>query len=226
MECHRFQGQDGFTRFVHRFDLFLEPARGAHRAKLVVSSYHDWYCRKSRRDPANTANKRFGDRWMSDSDGVGLASVTGVTDIDVFIAGSGIHTCIKAHSDIVGASGIPMECVSANGRVVVAGAVEPERPKAGGRVATAARVISKRIRSVGCVAGATAVRRKRLKTVRRVVVADRIMTERAKPGSRVVVAGGIVIERADAGGCVITSGGIEKKRIRPGRRVEGAARVG
>ena len=58
VERHRVEAKDSFASFVHRCDLFFEPARGADRAQLVSGVDYDWYgVSVVRCLPANLANK-------------------------------------------------------------------------------------------------------------------------------------------------------------------------
>ena len=43
MKRDRFERQDGFAGLIHRFNIFLKPARGADRAELAVEVYDNVY---------------------------------------------------------------------------------------------------------------------------------------------------------------------------------------
>ncbi len=59
MKRDRFECEDGFAGLIHRFNIFLKPARGdIRRAELAVGVYDDVYAvAVSHYRPANVADK-------------------------------------------------------------------------------------------------------------------------------------------------------------------------
>src|SRR5262249_14458166 len=85
VEGYWLKRQNCFARFIHGFDLVLEPPRRAGRAELPRRIYQDWYSvRVCRCSPADAGNKGSG-LPCADANGGGLANNTTVANIDVVI---------------------------------------------------------------------------------------------------------------------------------------------
>ena len=114
MERHRLERQERFAGFVHRFNLFLEPARGAGGPELTVDIYKDWQgVSTSGRHAANAGDKGSCLK-KADASGVRITGFTRVTDIDIVVAGGEIlagtsaQGCVTGSSRAVGARYVPM----------------------------------------------------------------------------------------------------------------------
>src|SRR6266508_5888277 len=127
VERHWLERQDRFADAVHRFNLLLEPARGADRAELAGGIDQYWYgVGILRLYFANVADK------------------AGVTHV---------RTChSEANTDnVTGVSYSAASC-NARGRVLDAHGVANERTRTDGRVGSAGGVAKERFKTVGRVA--------------------------------------------------------------------------
>src|SRR6266542_6873254 len=198
MKGHRLKCQDGFAGAVHRFNLFLEPSRGADRAQLAVGVYQDW-----------------------DSVGVCGCNPTNVADK---AAVAHVRTWGADSNNVIG----PEDAVAgaiAQGRVVAAGGVATERTNTGGRVEVAYGVVMERTNTVGRVVFAAGVAKERLITVGHVKPAGGVAIERSKTSGRVEFAFGIVIERRITVGSVVVADCVVRQRISASGTIEKPAGV-
>src|SRR5436305_12094681 len=134
---------------------------------------------------------------MSDPNGVRLASITSVADIDVVIADSAIDTGLKAYGDIVRANGVVLERARTNCRIVHAAApgdpVKGEGTRTKGGVIVTDDVVNESVKPVGRVVGAL-----------------RILLECLKASGRVVVTVGVARECEKSSGCIVVADGVTK----------------
>ena len=87
MERHRLERQERFAGFVHRPNLFLEPARSAGGPELTVDIYEDRQgVSTSGRHPANAGDKGSCLKNRADASGVPITGDTSVTDSDIAVA--------------------------------------------------------------------------------------------------------------------------------------------
>src|SRR5262249_60387796 len=86
------------------FYLFFEPPRRAHRAKLTCRVYHDVYCVVNSGCPPTNARDKRSRLDSADANGIGVAGLTHVTDIDIAISCSDISARVTTQSDVNGAS--------------------------------------------------------------------------------------------------------------------------
>jgi len=131
VESHWLERQDGFARFVHRLNLFFEPARGADRAELAGGGYENWYSiRVSGCHPTNASDK-CGRLHITDAGGVVVEKITAVADLNIVIALL-VHTAdtgtgLVAQGDVIAAVPEAEERFNTNGRVLVADVIVKKR---------------------------------------------------------------------------------------------------
>jgi hypothetical protein len=239
---HWLEREDGFAGLIHRFNLFLEPARRTGRAELPDCVYQDWYSRVYGCDPANAGDECSRLVTVADANRVGLASNPTIADIDIKISGGEIVTGANAQCDVLASSGVVKEGVITGGRVIhtggvvnerlksvgcviAAGSVESERTSPGSRVILAGGIVKERSSSGGRVLWPSRVAKKRFKPSGRVRAADGVAKERFKPGRRVIGAGGVEKERIKPGGGVIGASGVAFERLGTGGGVKAARGV-
>ena len=100
-EDDRFEREDGFARLVHRLDLVLVTRGRDCHAKLTTGVHNDYRaCNCSTINPGDKggrlALRADAVGVPADADGVGLASNTLVTDIDIIIARGEVETGCRA----------------------------------------------------------------------------------------------------------------------------------
>jgi hypothetical protein len=198
---HRLKRQDSFAGFVHRLNLFLESARGAHRAQLACGVDHDRYsivvCRCH---PENVPNK------------AAAAHIRAIcADTDDVIGCGDNKTTTRAQGDIA-VAGIVNERIITVGRVAGARSVTLERKSTDSRVGVAASVAKEGLNAVGRVGDAGGVAMERSKTSGRVVRAIGVAIERCVTMGRVAEAGGVVGERISASADVKKPAGVAEER--------------
>ena len=142
-KTHRPKCQDGFARFVHRFDLIFKPRRGRHRAQLAGSSNYEHRSAPTGRRSVDAIDKGVGDI-SANTDRVALASNTNHLGADI---------------DAIGTRCLIVAGTKAQGRVLIAGVVAKERPITTGGVVVAGGVETKRSSADGCVSNAGGVAR-------------------------------------------------------------------
>ena len=99
-EGDRLQGQDRFTRLVHRLNLFLEALGRNDRAEMTVRIDNDSNS-SGYNNSANTGNKGVALRsFGADTDATGFACYPRVTDIDIVTAGGEITAGMKAERNV------------------------------------------------------------------------------------------------------------------------------
>ena len=143
-EGHRFEREDRFARFVHRFDSVLETRRGDDRAEVAVGvdNYPDPPCH---RYPINAGDIGvFVSSFCADADLGQVARETAVADIDIVTASGESATGARAQPDVVATGFITKEGIKTAGRVVTAACVAKECLQAIGRVVVAVDVAVER----------------------------------------------------------------------------------
>src|SRR5207247_9370250 len=153
VERHWFESEDGFACFVHRFNLFLKPLRGASRAQLTRRVYHHCYrVRIYCRNVTDAGDKGRGlCSIRADADRADFGSNTFVADINIIIARGERVTSCKAQCNVVEAGGVATERFSTDGRVDAAGCVCNECEPTDSRVVAPHSVKDKRIGSNGSI---------------------------------------------------------------------------
>jgi len=188
-EADRLECQNGFTGFIHRFDVLFDAPSRSECAYLVVGI------------DINCSTRRDGRVNVSDTGRVALPSNTQnrPTDTDIATAGGEITADIEAQCGVVRA-GVVQERTRAVGRVIDAGSIAKKRSFAGSRVVIAGCVEEKRGHTDGRVKAAGGVAIERLRTVSRIKIAVVV-----KGG---LVTGGRVIRVAVAIECLVAGGRI------------------
>jgi hypothetical protein len=92
----------------------------------------------------------------SDTDRVGFAGDTGVSDINIVISRVEVRPGTSTHSDIIAAGAVVIERPKTDSRVVLAGCVPDERSMTDGCVGAAGCVEQKRLPTNACVFAAVA----------------------------------------------------------------------
>src|SRR5262249_31439775 len=105
-EGNRFERKDRFARFVHRFDLLLEPLGGRGRAKasVRVSEHAEPPRHRYSSDPGNIGRALIS--LHADPDRVGLSRYSGVANRDVITARGETRAGGISEGDIVAAGGV------------------------------------------------------------------------------------------------------------------------
>src|SRR5215211_1791783 len=128
-KADRLEREEHFTRLIHRFDLFLESARGSECPDLIVGIDVDHAAIGHRRvNVANTGRVTLA-RNAKDAR----------ADTNIAVASSQAEAGITAQSRVA-VAGRVTESERSNGRVRGAGGVKKERLNTGGRVAVAGGV--------------------------------------------------------------------------------------
>lgn len=119
-KTHRLKRQNRFAGVIHRFDVLFEPARGAHRAQLADGVDHHRY--GIIHSGCNAANARDKGSCLPNADTNGgiVATLSGVADIDIVIAGRELSTSGSAQCDVAVAGDVPQR-FKTDGRIGIAG---------------------------------------------------------------------------------------------------------
>ena len=125
MKRHRLQRQDGFTGFVHWFNIVLEPLRRGSRSQFSKAiDSHDQRGGRIDCRPVNAIDKCVLCRLRNaDAGRIRLAKSTPVTDVDIIIACGKVGTCANANCDVAAAGSDVVECKITDGCVASTGIV-------------------------------------------------------------------------------------------------------
>ena len=165
-EGHRFERENRFARFVHRFDLVLETRRGSDRAELTVG-IDDYSYASGNGGATNAGDKGARREFLASPMRIVLDSPASATiaDIDVVTARGEIDDRLQSPNAMLllpvvllrsalspmAVLLLPVVLLGArktDGRVVVAGCVDIERISTGGRVGVAGCVVGERTETV------------------------------------------------------------------------------
>src|SRR5438552_12799051 len=115
MEGHRFQRQDCFAGFVHRFDRFLETRRGCGGAEVTTVIYEDRYAGRHRH-AENAGDKSVLVSWSgADANPGEITCNTSVADIDIVTARGDIEGGVKTQCNVRAAGGVAIGRVRTDG---------------------------------------------------------------------------------------------------------------
>src|SRR6266498_2453371 len=186
VKCHWLQRKNSFAGLVHRFNLFLEPARGTGRAELAGGVDQHRYCvAVSRCHPVNVADA---DNVIRRGDGRARSTAQG----RIIVSSAVTTERLGATGRVIAASGVVKERSSAVSRIKVSGGVQLECSKTGSRIFLAGGVGRQRVRAEGAVVGAIGIAQQRTISKGRVAAsitssAYVIQEKRAITGSGVLV---------------------------------------